>query len=112
MAKWIEDCKAEYAKTKNEKKYIDCLLHRIEIQEKHKNLQKRGVKALFELTKEQGYGRLISIQDLRNKSGISRSESQSCGLWGWVEAGVVSCFYKVNENFYSAIEQSLDDRSL
>ena len=111
MPNWIEDCKAKYEKTKSEKEYVECLLERIRIQSRKQRLQEHGVRALFELTKERGCGVLAPIHDLRKQSGISSKQSQTCGLWGWVDAGVVDCFYKINENFYQAVEQVLGNRA-
>lgn len=107
MSDWVEGCKTKYRENKSEHEYVRCLLKKIQTQAGDQRLQERGIRALFELTKERGSDARISIEDLRHKSGTTRKQSQSCGLWGWIEAGVVKCYYQVDQHFYQAVQQVL-----
>jgi len=111
MSKWIEACKAKYYDESGSKKeYIKCLLSKIRTQAGRKRLQERGIVALFELTMERGRNTPIPVHDVRRKSGISGKQSQSSGLWGWVEAGVVDCLYMINEDSIEDMEKVLGDQ--
>ncbi len=114
-ARLVEDCKV---------KYLECLLLGAKEHAKGENLLERGLRALYQLSKEQGSDKYYTLEEIRRFSGIKPNQSATGGLWGWLNeygavkigAGIVERrdggqprAYRIRKEFYEAVGKVLGD---
>jgi len=109
MLEYVEACKVQYVK---------CVLLGAKDHAKDEGLSERGIKALFNLSKERGRDAFIPINDIYLRSGIEPNQSGSAGLWLWLvdktNAGIVERLesqraYRIRKEFYRAVERVLSE---
>ena len=106
MPKYVKDCNMMRVKG-DEVGYIECIYSGVKTYGGKGKLAERGMKALVHLAKERGASTPIPIGDLYEQSGIHPDQTPTCGLWPWLEAGVVG--FLIMPEFYQAVEQVLSD---
>lgn len=113
MSDYVGKCWEDYLSHRSPVMYVRCVFDEAKKRAKGKDLISKATKALVELSRKKSPDDFISLQELQQYAGITRTTST--GLWIWLKgpAAVVEKqpgvrAYRIRNEFYEAFQRLFD----